>query len=96
MEENIIISFESTNYAMQTEAYLKNEGVSLQIMPTPREITLSCGLSIKTHVDNLNIIKSLVDKNKIKVKGIYKLSVSEGLGLGVGSSLKQRVIEKIG
>lgn len=92
MEENIIISFESTNYAMQTEAYLKSEGISLQIMPTPREITLSCGLSIKTSVDNLNIIRSLVDKNKIKVKEIYKLSVGEGSGL----SSRGRIIEKIG
>jgi hypothetical protein len=69
----LIISFESTNFAMQTEAYLKNIEIKMQIMPTPREITLSCGLSIKTSVDNLTKIRELVDKEIIKIKGIYML-----------------------
>lgn len=74
MEVGIIISFQSANFAMQTEAVLKAESISLQIMPTPREITLSCGLSIKTSVDNLSKIQELVDENKIKIKGLYKLT----------------------
>lgn len=73
MDENIIISFDSANYAMQTEAVLKSEGIPLQMMPTPREITLSCGLSIKISVDNLNKIYQLVDEEKIKIKALYKL-----------------------
>lgn len=69
----LIITFESANFAMQTEAFLKNEEISLQIMPTPREITLSCGLSIKTPVDNLDKIQGFVDEKKIRVKGLYRL-----------------------
>jgi hypothetical protein len=71
---DLIISFESANFAIQTEAYLKKLGVKLQMMPTPREITLSCGLSIKTSVDNLNKISELVDKEIIRIKGIYVLN----------------------
>ena len=70
----LVISFESANFAMQTEAYLKNLGIKIQIMPTPREITLSCGLSIKTSVDNLNKIHELVDKEIIRIKGLYVLN----------------------
>jgi hypothetical protein len=70
----LIISFESANFAIQTEAYLKKLGMKLQMMPTPREITLSCGLSIKTSVDNLNKIYELVDKEIIRIKELYVLN----------------------
>ena len=85
MEESLIISFASTNYAMQTEACLKEEGISIQIMPTPREITLSCGLSIKTSVDNLDKIKTLVDNKRITIKALYLLKIID----------RQRALEKI-
>jgi hypothetical protein len=75
--EELIISFSSTNYAMQTEAVLKREQITMQIMPTPREITLSCGLSIKTSMENLDRIKQLAKEEKIQVKELYKLSLEE-------------------
>lgn len=86
MESYIIISFESVNFAMQTEAVLKREEIHCQIMPTPREITLSCGISIKISVDNLDNIKKLVDENKIRIKGLYICEFKD----------KQKNIEKIG
>lgn len=82
---DLIISFQSTNFAMQTEVCLKDLGIHIQIMPTPREITLSCGISIKTSVDNLNKILELVDKKIIRIKGIYMIKY-EG---------NQKKIEKI-
>ena len=71
MEDYLIISFESVNYAMQTESILKNENIELQIMPTPREITLSCGVSIKTPVENLNKIQTLMENRLVTIKELY-------------------------
>jgi hypothetical protein len=85
MEEFIIITFESTNFAMQTESYLKSNGIKQQIIPTPREITLSCGLSIRTPIENRHTILETVRENKIRIKKMYKLS----------GSGKDRVIEEI-
>jgi hypothetical protein len=85
MEEFIVITFESTNFAMQTESYLKNNNIKQQIIPTPREITLSCGLSIRTPIENKDAILELVGQNKIRIKKIYRLS----------GSGKDRVIEEI-
>lgn len=75
MDKYIIVTFDSVNFAMQTEAVLKSNGVSHQIIPTPREITLSCGLSIKASSDNLNKIKELSQDKVIKVKKIYFLEI---------------------
>lgn len=71
MNEFIIITFESTNFAIQAETILKSIGLSVQIIPTPREITLSCGISILTAKENLNKVDELVENNKIRIKEVY-------------------------
>ncbi|CDF58984.1 DUF3343 domain-containing protein [Thermobrachium celere] len=70
--EYIIITFESTNFAIQAEAALKNSDVNVQIIPTPREITLSCGISILTSEENLSKIDKLVNEGKIRIKEVYR------------------------
>ncbi|MCX7951265.1 MAG: DUF3343 domain-containing protein [Clostridiales bacterium] len=71
MNEFIIITFESTNFAIQAETTLKSLGLSVQIIPTPREITLSCGISILSAKENLNKVDELVAENKIRIKEVY-------------------------
>lgn len=45
-KEFYVIVFDSTHHAIQTEKRLKNK-FQIETIPTPREITASCGLSIK-------------------------------------------------
>lgn len=85
VEQYLIITFESTNFAMQAEAFFKASGKMLQIVPTPREITLSCGLSIKTTIDNLEWINKSINSLKMKNKAIYRCT----------GSGRERIIEKI-
>lgn len=77
MDKYVVITFESVNFAMQTESVLKNKEIKHQIIPTPREITLSCGLSVRTTYDNLVEIKNLVETGAIKNK---KMFIFEGAG----------------
>lgn len=77
MDKYIVITFESVNFAMQTESVLKSKEIKHQIIPTPREITLSCGLSVRTTDDNLEEIKSLVESGAIKNK---KMFIFKGAG----------------
>ncbi|MEM1486308.1 DUF3343 domain-containing protein [Oscillospiraceae bacterium PP1C4] len=41
-----VIAFASTHCAIQTEKYLKTR-FSIMIMPTPRSISASCGISVR-------------------------------------------------
>lgn len=77
MEQFLLLTFASANYAMQCEAALKGQGLKGQIIPTPREITLSCGLSILSDIENLDKIRELINEGKIVKKGAYIL---EGMG----------------
>ncbi|MEF9952707.1 MAG: DUF3343 domain-containing protein [Clostridium sp.] len=77
MDKYLVITFESVNFAMQTESVFKSKDIKHQIIPTPREITLSCGLSIKTLSENKEPIMLLVDNGDIKIKKAYQF---EGVG----------------
>lgn len=86
MEEYFFISFDSTNNAMGAEDYLKRNNYSITILPTPREVSASCGLSIRFNSGGLDQIKDAVKSGSLKVKGIYSLKSDNG----------RRVVEKIG
>ena len=49
MNEYYLLTFESTHAAIQTEKLLKPAGI--QIMPVPRFISASCGISIRISPD---------------------------------------------
>lgn len=74
---NFVISFNSTHHAIKSEKILKEEGIELRMIPTPREITASCGLSIKFEEKDLvavkDIMSALTEKEGISIKGIYQV-----------------------
>ncbi|EYE88658.1 hypothetical protein Q428_06790 [Fervidicella metallireducens AeB] len=86
MEKYIVITFESINFAMQCEVVLKTEKIDYQIMPTPREITLSCGISIRTSDKYLDKVIELIKTKRIRNKDIYEI-----IGMG-----RQKTINKKG
>lgn len=49
MEEYYLLTFESTHAAISTEKLLKPAEVT--IMPVPRFISASCGISVRIHPD---------------------------------------------
>lgn len=68
-----VITFKSTNYAMKSELAFKNEKIKFRTIPTPREITHSCGLAIKFDLEDVNWAKEIVDKNDLNIDGIFKV-----------------------
>ncbi|KJF25623.1 hypothetical protein TZ02_17685 [Clostridium aceticum] len=67
-----VIVFESTHYAIAAEKLLKQKNYQFDTIPTPREITANCGLSIMFN-ENLGHIKKDIEESNIKIKGIYEI-----------------------
>lgn len=66
--EYMIITFSSTHQAMHFEKCLLMQ-FAIELIPTPRHISASCGLSIKLEVeDHRAIIKHLEDEDKTGIK----------------------------
>lgn len=52
-----VITFKSTNYAIKGESVFKNENIEFRTIPTPREVTHSCGLAIKFDLKDIDLAK---------------------------------------
>ncbi len=73
MNEMYIISFNSTHHAIKSEKILEGKNIKFTTIPTPREISASCGISIRFLKDDLdNIIKIFSDEDTL-CKGIFKI-----------------------
>lgn len=71
VEEFNLISFESTHMAIKSEKLLKEVDLDIRIIPVPREITSSCGLSLRINpIDYDKGIKILITNN-IEFSGCY-------------------------
>ena len=76
-EEYGIVTFNSTHHAISGEKIFKEKEIPFKTIPTPRDITLSCGLSILFSLDDIHKVKELHSGNELSIKGIYKYTVSE-------------------
>lgn len=58
--EYYLITFHSTHAAIGTQKYLTGEGEKIMIMPTLREISASCGISIRVNPqDFTSVLKKM-------------------------------------
>ena len=68
-----VVVFESTHYAIAAEKLFKELKLPVEIIPTPREITASCGLSIKFNEGLLESVQKALDSGNILIKGVYQM-----------------------
>ncbi len=64
-----IIAFDSTHEAIRMERMLK-QVMDVTMIPTPRELTVSCGLSIKLTEEQVEHVKASlknIDEDRIKL-----------------------------
>lgn len=69
-----IITFKSVNHAMKAESIFKGEDIEFRTIPTPREITHSCGIAVRFNLKDTEMAKNIIDANKIEIIGIFKLT----------------------
>lgn len=74
----IIATFDNTHHALRFEKTLKENQIKLTVMPVPREVSASCGLSVKFSIDDFSSIKELTGANEILVKKFYEILMEEG------------------
>lgn len=55
-----IFSFESTSETMEAENALKEENIVHALMPTPRAVQASCGLSVRVSEDDYGAAQDLI------------------------------------
>ncbi|MRN53863.1 DUF3343 domain-containing protein [Paenibacillus monticola] len=81
MEEELLISFDSTQQALRAEMLLEYAEIEIDIFPTPKEITAGCAMSIQFFRDALSDVRKIVAEQNIEIRGIYGKDDNKGYEL---------------
>jgi hypothetical protein len=68
-----VITFDSTHAAMDAEKKLLKTGIKIHMIPTPRQITANCGLSLKITGITREDLEDLLAELEIKGKALYRM-----------------------
>lgn len=71
-----LITFKSTNHAVQGERIFKENKFTFKTIPTPRDVSTSCGLSLLFLLEDIDKVKGLIYLEKISIDGLYKYTKS--------------------
>lgn len=77
--ETILAVFGNRSHTMQFASYLKRMGVRCKTISTPRELSVSCGISAIFPAQNLNQAKFIIDKYKFSSFVKFYLVISNGV-----------------
>lgn len=68
---NRLVAFDSVHQAIRAERLLLKAGVAVELIPTPREISASCGQSLQFSADATETVRALLERERIVFRGIY-------------------------
>ena len=69
-----VVLFHTSSSAMQAEAVLLRAKRNVKLIPTPRELSSDCGLSLRFDWDVHEEVESLLLKVHVQTAGIHRLS----------------------
>lgn len=67
-----MITFESTHHAIKAEKLLGE--LEVEIIPTPRQLSANCGISIKAEVKDLEAIKEKMGESFGQMNTCYEVT----------------------
>lgn len=78
LKEYGVFTFKSTAHALKAERVLKNASAEFLMMPTPRQISTSCGLAIKVSSDKIPIYLEILSNGRVELDGAYSIRMVDG------------------
>lgn len=74
-----VAAFRSRQQVLRFEAVLRRLGVAAQVITTPRDISMGCGLSVRFPVDALSQVRAaLAAANPGNLIGLYRVEFAGG------------------
>jgi len=75
MEEiRFYVLFPSHTEGMKLDSLLRKNGIKHTIVPTPRQLSVSCGISIMYQAEDGERISRLIEENGVKILGMRSLA----------------------
>lgn len=78
LKEYGVLVFKSTSQALKAERILKEAVAEFLVIPTPRQISASCGLAVKVTPNDLEATRSILLDKKVDIEGVYRIDSRTG------------------
>ena len=74
MDEYGIAAFRSRQQVMRFEEALRREGLKVQIISTPRDVAVGCGLSVQFSIKDTNAVQNVLARMRpANLIGLYRV-----------------------
>ncbi len=80
-EKSILLMAASTTHMLSLDKLLRQNGINTDMVPAPPEHGTVCAIAVKIAESDLDKAKSLIDKHKIPIEGIYEQKIRALQGL---------------
>ena len=73
MTEYCVVLFHSAAHVIRGEKVLTRSGVTVKMIPTPRQISTDCGMALRFVRQDMDRVAALLTENEVPIKGIHPL-----------------------
>ena len=73
-DSSCVAVFDSVHYVIRAEKLLSAHDVWCDLIPTPRELSSQCGMSIEIRTADLHAALALLIDPALRLGGIYKIT----------------------
>lgn len=73
MSDYGVVLFHTISAAMRSEKVLKKAGISIKLIPTPRELSSDCGIAMRFHWTQAEHVKTALDTARVEIAGIHRI-----------------------
>ena len=73
LNEYGVVLFNTTSSAMKAEKVLEEAGLERKLIPTPRQFSTDCGISLRFCWDDLDEVKSLLRAADVETTSIHQM-----------------------
>lgn len=68
-----VVLFYSTSAAIRAEKLTQGAGLRVKLIPTPRQLSSDCGISLRFEWDQANTVRSVLEEKGVEIQGIHPI-----------------------
>ena len=67
-----LVTFYASHHAMRAEKVLLRRGLSVAVVPGPREISPNCGVALQFEYRQVDLVRDLLTEKKVRIEAIHQ------------------------
>lgn len=68
-----VVLFHSTTHAIRAEKVLQRAGLTIKLIPTPRQISSDCGVALRFDPTDQDAVAATLQENQVPINGIHTI-----------------------